>query len=169
MASVTERNAVVGVFADRAQAQRAITELRRAGFREDQLGVVVRGADMEPAADAATGSKVAEGSAIGAATGAGVGALWALGIAAGVLPAVGPVIAGGILMSILASAGGGAVVGTVVGALVGLGVPEDEAAYYQSEFQAGRTLVTVRVDGRYAKAWDILRSCGAYDMHTAAR
>ncbi len=38
-----ERTTVVGVFKSRDQAQRAITALRQAGFREEQIGFVVRG------------------------------------------------------------------------------------------------------------------------------
>jgi hypothetical protein len=121
-----------------------------------------------PAADAATHSKIVEGTAIGAASGAGLGALWALGIAAGVLPAVGPVIAGGLLVSVLASAGATAAVGTVVGALVGLGVPEEEAWYFENEFNAGRTLVTVRPESRIAEVEAVLRDHGAFTEFGAA-
>jgi hypothetical protein len=168
-----ERATIVGVFTDRSDAQRAVNELRRDNFREDQIGVITRTEHGIPpaeewSADTSTHSKVAEGSAIGAATGAGIGALWALGIAANVLPAIGPVIAGGTLMAVLASAAGAGVVGTVVGALVGLGVPEEEARYYESEFTAGRTLVTVQTEGRYAEAYGILRNNGAYDLQTSA-
>lgn len=171
----SERSTVVGVFVDRADAQRAVNELRRANFREDQIGVISRTEHEHgippaevPSADAATHSKIVEGSAIGAATGAGIGALWALGISAGVLPVVGPIIAGGLLMSVLASASGSAAVGLLVGALVGLGVPEEEARFYENEFHAGRTVVTVRPEGRGSEAESILRSSGAYDMQTNA-
>jgi hypothetical protein len=81
---------------------------------------------------------------------------------------IGPVIAGGLLAAVLASAAGGAAVGVIVGALVGLGVPEEEARFYENEFHRGRTLVTVKPEGRYPEAESILRSCGGYDMHTAA-
>jgi hypothetical protein len=172
--SISNRLTIVAVFADRADAQRAINELRRDGFREDQVGVISPGSEYGiphaevASTDAATHSKVAEGAAIGAATGAGIGALWALGIAASVLPAIGPVVAGGLLLSVIASAGGAAAVGTLVGALVGLGVPEEEARYYEGEVTAGRTLVTVQPDGRHTEADNILRRNGAYDMQTSA-
>jgi hypothetical protein len=167
------RPVIVGLFLDRNDAQRAVNDLRQAGFREDQIGVVSRTvagippAEV-PAADAATHSKIVEGTAIGAAGGAGLGALWALGIAAGVLPAVGPVIAGGLLMSIVASAGATAAIGTVVGALIGLGVPEEEAWYFEREFNAGRTLVTIRPESRLTEAEDILRDHGALQTEFGA-
>ena len=33
-------NTVVGVFEDRQKAQQAVNELKQAGFREDQIGIV---------------------------------------------------------------------------------------------------------------------------------
>jgi uncharacterized protein (TIGR02271 family) len=107
------------------------------------------------------GNNAAEGAAVGAAAGVGVGALWALGIAAGFLPAIGPAIAGGLFASILTSAAGAAAVGGLVGALVGLGIPEEEAEFYESEVKAGRTIVTVKTDQRRAEAIDILHKHGA--------
>jgi len=82
-------------------------------------------------------------------------------------PAIGPVIAGGTLAAIMANAAGGAAIGSLVGALTGSGIPEEEAHYYQGEFEAGRTIVTVKADGRYDEAMTILRRHGAYDMQTA--
>src|SRR5207253_9660469 len=114
------------------------------------------------------GTKWEEGAAVGAATGAGVGALWALGIAAGVLAPIGPVIAGGLLASVLASAAGGAAVAGIVGALIGLGIPEEDAKYYESEFKAGRVIVTVRAEGRSDEAWTILNRHGAYNRSNMA-
>ena len=110
---------VVGVFEDRTAAQKGVSELRSAGFREDQIGVLSReergtGVRATGGADTAD-SAVAEGAATGVIAGAGVGALWALGIVTLGLPAVGPVIAGGIFASILASAAGTAVAGGILG------------------------------------------------------
>ncbi|HEY1378864.1 MAG TPA: YsnF/AvaK domain-containing protein [Gemmataceae bacterium] len=162
--AVTNRTTAVGVFADRAEAQRAVAELKRGGFRDDQIGVIAQKADEHAAAvHKDTGSKAGEGAAIGAAAGAGVGAAWALGIAAGIFPPLG-VVAGGTLMAVLASAGAGAVAAGIAGALIGLGIPEEEARYYEGEVKAGRTLVTVKADGRYDEAVAILRRFGSYDM-----
>ena len=161
--TVIQRSTAVCVFEDPDQARKAIRELKRSGFRDDQIGVVSHGSDDEnESADAST-SKVGGGVAIGAATGAGVGALWALGIAAGLLPGIGPVIAGGILASVLASAAGAAAVGGIAGALIGLGIPEEDANYYEDEFKSGRTIVTVQNETRYDEAQSILRSNGGYD------
>jgi len=155
---------VVGVFHDAARAQEAVRALKQAGFRDDQIGVV---SHDSTATGTEKGSHVAAGAATGVAAGAGVGALWALGIAAGILPGIGPVIAGGILASVLASAAGGAAIAGLVGALIGLGIPEEDAHFYKGEFEAGRTLVTVKAESRYDEAWRILHSHDAYNRATA--
>jgi hypothetical protein len=46
----------------------------------------------------------------------------------------------------------------VLGALIGLGVPENEAREYETEFTIGRIIVTVRAGSRYAEAAAILRA-----------
>jgi flagellar motility protein MotE (MotC chaperone) len=56
----------------------------------------------------------------------------------------------------------------LIGALIGLGIPEEEARYYEGEFQAGRTLVTACPEGRREEAADILRRHGARDIESAA-
>jgi len=170
MKAATKRSVVVGVFEDRSKAQKCVEELRNAGFREDQIGVAGRDGDATSTSTATAdkGSKAAAGAATGVAAGAGIGAMWALGIAAGMLPAIGPVIAGGIFASILASAAGAGAAGGLLGALVGLGIPEDEANYYHSEFEAGRTIVTVKANGRYDEACAIVTRYGGYNQQTAA-
>jgi hypothetical protein len=169
---MAQRTTVVGVFDDRLQADRAVDELRRAGFRDDQIGVAMRydaAGDMAGDATivdstAADETRAGTGAIAGALGGLGLGALAGLGVLSGVIPVVGPAIAGGTLGVILSNAAVGAGVGGLVGALVGAGIPEDEAQYYHGEFEAGRTIVTVRADGRADDAMAILRRYGAYDM-----
>lgn len=164
----TGRMSVVGVFHNVRDAQAAIRELKDAGFRDDEIGVVGPGDEMETTTTGRTGgdTHAAEGAAVGAAGGAGLGALWAIGIAAGALPAIGPVIAGGILSAVLASAAGGAAVAGLAGALVGMGIPEDEANYYENEFRSGRTIVTVKTTTRQDEARAILSRSSGYDMES---
>lgn len=157
--TATTRTTAVGVFEDQRLAQDAVEQLKTAGFDDNQIGVASR--DTSSVVNEEKGSYAGEGALAGMATGAGVGGLWALGIAAGVLPAIGPVIAGGILAAVLASAGVGAAAGGLVGALIGMGIPEEEAAHYQTEFEAGRTIVAVKAGARYDEAVAILTRCGA--------
>jgi uncharacterized protein (TIGR02271 family) len=163
----TKGSTVIGAFHDSAKAQEAVRSLKKAGFRDDQIGVVSHDTSATGTTGTDKGSHMAAGAVTGVAAGAGVGALWALGIAAGILPGIGPVIAGGIFASILASAAGGAAVAGLVGALVGLGIPEEDAHFYKGEFEAGRTIVTVKAEGRYDEAWKILHGHDAYNRATA--
>lgn len=162
------RSTIVGVFEDRRQADNAVSALRNAGFRDDQIGVAMRHAEgvVETRTEEEEGSYAATGAITGALTGMGLGALAGLGVLSGVIPVIGPAIAAGTLGVILSNAAVGAGVVGLVGALIGAGIPEEEAKYYQSEFEAGRAIVTVNANGRGDEATSILRSCGAYDMST---
>jgi len=166
--AMRSHSTVVGVFEDHSHAQRAVNELKRMGFTEDQIGVARRGSDEDRGTlaptDAGDETYAGEGTAAGLATGAGVGALWGLGIIAGVLPAIGPAIAGGTLAAILSSAAAGAVAAGLGGALIGLGLSKEEAEFYNTEFESGRTVVTVTAPGREQIAESILREYGGYDI-----
>jgi hypothetical protein len=156
--SGTERPNVVGVFANRGWAERAIDELHHHGFTREQIGVVLPGGRVVPAN---TGSEVLEDNAgtaavAGAAAGGTLGAI-AGAVATGLIPGVGPVLAGGLLLGILGGAAAGAALGTFAGPFVALGFTEDEARDYQRQFQAGRSIIVVRAGDRAAEARDILR------------
>jgi len=166
-----QRSTVVGVFEDRQQADRAVAELRKAGFRDDQIGLAMR--HTERTTESATAesehgheSHAGSGAVSGILAGLGLGALAGLGVLSGVIPVIGPAIAAGTLGVILSNAAVGAGIVGLAGALIGAGIPEHEAHYYQGEFEAGRTIVTVQADGRADEATTLLRRYGAYDMST---
>ena len=50
-------------------------------------------------------------------------------------------------------------------ALKDMGVPEENADYYQNEFEVGRTIVVVRTNDRNEQVMGILRENGAYDVN----
>jgi hypothetical protein len=156
----SERSTVAGVFRNRTLAERAVANLKRDGFDDDQISLV--GKDENGYGNNESGT----GAATGAAVGAGTAALVSLGMSLGVIPLVGPVLAMGPLAAALLSAVGGLAAGGLLGALVGLGIPEHEAKYYEEEVKAGRFLVTVRADGRSADASTILQQQGAYTHET---
>lgn len=54
----------------------------------------------------------------------------------------------------------------ILDGLMGLGFPHNEARFYNDEFTAGHTVVTVKAKDRQQEASDILQFNGAYDMHT---
>lgn len=169
MSTVRTRDVAVGVFSDPTQAQQAVADLKRSGFTENEIGVTSRHdtGTLAGDAEAGTGSKADEGAVAGLAAGAGVGALWGLGILAGVVPGIGPAIAGGTLGVLLSSAAAGAATAGLAGALIGLGIPDEDATFYEDEFKAGRSIVTVK-SPRHTEACAILNRHGGYDA-TAPR
>ena len=172
--------AATAVFDSRAEAERAINDLRQAGITDDSISVManrdhldgdgdVAGHDTGDAADAAT-------DVVGkAAAGAGVGAL--LGVAALAIPGVGPLIATGAIAQ--AAVGGAALTGTAVGAAAGgiaglltdHGVHEDDARYYDDRINNhGGILVAVDHDTAGtagASAEDILYRHGGHSARRA--
>jgi hypothetical protein len=152
----------VGVFKDRGQAESAVQDLRGAGFSQDQIGVAVRHEEELPMNVPTTPeTKAPEGTLAGALTGGALGGLLGA-VAAGLIPGVGPFLGAGILAAAAGGAAAGAAAGGLLGALIGLGIPEEEARYYHTEVESGRTLVTVKAGDRYEQAVDILRRHGAY-------
>jgi hypothetical protein len=158
----------VGVFTDHTQADRAVAELKQAGFRNDQVGVAGRDWREQPVAASTPGTAVEEGALAGALAGAGLGGLLGLGVLAGVIPVLGPAVAAGTLGVLLSNAAAGAALAGAGGALVGMGLPEDEARYYDGEFLAGRYIVTVMTGGRTEEALVVFRGCGALERATGA-
>jgi hypothetical protein len=85
------------------------------------------------------------GAATGAPAGGVLGGLggWLVDIGALAIPGC-PFIAAGALATARGGAAIGAGVGAIAGARVGMGVPKDEAAFYEGEVKSGRTLAAVR-------------------------
>jgi len=153
----------VGLFQSPTEAERAIRDLKDAGFTNQQIGVLMQDRTEGRRLAEATGTKAEKGAATGAMTGSVLGGLAGLlaGVGALVIPGVGPIIAGGAIASTLAGAGIGAAAGGILGALVGLGIPEEDARYYERGFQEGGVLVTVDAGRRTDEARAILRDAGA--------
>lgn len=162
----TTREHYVGVFDDRDDAELAARDLREQGFSDDDIGYAWRDEEGKTRTE---GNKAGKMAASGAGTGVVLGGI--IGAAAAALiPGIGPVVSGGLLASAIAGGATGAVVGGVsggiAGALVGLGVPEDEAKYYDERVRDGGTLMTVRARDRYSDASDIVRRRNGYDYET---
>ena len=171
---VTSHRTCVGVFRDRAHADAAVDELRRLGLNREAISVVARGREGVDRFSGWDDDERAEGRGrddVTAGEGAAIGGLTGLLIGAGLMliPGVGPIFAVGPLAAGLAGAVTGAVAGAVTGGiaagLIDLGVPEEEARYYESRVGEGAYLVTVDCAGRDAEVREILRRHGADDIH----
>jgi hypothetical protein len=150
---------VVGLFPDRVSAEHALVDLRASGFDTQRMGIVMR--DPGEARETAAGHGVT--SAAGAVTGGVIGGtLGAILAATGtlVIPGIGPFISGGILATALA----GGAAGWLVGGLIGLGLPREEAQYYQGQVEQGVVLITVDPEGRDEEARQIMLKNGAENL-----
>lgn len=157
------RSLLVAAFDDRNEAELAYDELRHAGFTDEQVGFAIRGGDVVRGGmiTDATGTKDAEGAIKGAATGAVIGGVLAAAAAA-TIPVAGPFIAGGILTAAAGGAVAGTAIGGIFGAMKGLGTSEEEAVYFQREFEAGKAILFTKPGDRYDQAAEIMRRHGGY-------
>jgi len=169
---------VVGIFDGQNDAEKALNELKSAGFMPDQVSVVAK--------DTGETKTMVERSDMGGAetTGAGAGALmgglfggaagWLIGIGALAIPGIGPIVAAGALATTLGGAAVGAVAGGLIGALVGAGIPEDDARTYETHVKEGRILITAQASTpeQSQEARDVFDRYGsevrAYDRADAA-
>ncbi len=166
-----DNKVVVGVFADREQAEQAMHDLRDANFYN--LGFIVR--DQEHITQLLPDSEMSEtnehveeehpgrtGAVRGGVVGGVVGAAAAL-----LIPGVGPAVAGGILTTILGGAAIGAAAGGLIGVFMNIGVSEEDARYYEQEIQSGRTIVIVQADDDPIEAFNIMERNRAYNANNA--
>lgn len=164
--TMTPRSVAVGVFRDSDDARAAIGALKDADFRGDDISLLMPDRDEARDMAAETGTKAGEGAATGLVAGGILGGLggFLVGIGALAIPGVGPFIAAGAFATALGGAAVGAGVGAIAGALIGMGIPKEEAEYYEGEVRGGRTLVAVRAGPRIDEADKILHDFGAYDV-----
>lgn len=166
-----KNTAVFGIYRDEVHVVTAIESLLRAGFRNEDISVLLP--DNEGTKDFAheRHTKVPEGTASGAVAGGVIGG--AIGILAGVgslaIPGLGPFIAAGPIMAALAGVGVGGTVGGIVGALVGMGIPEYEAKRYEGRIKEGSVLASVHCDSSewVSRAKEIMKATGAEDVSSA--
>jgi hypothetical protein len=163
---------IVGVFRDRAQADKAIQNLVGAGISRDQISAVASDTGSYPGdvpkliPDADIGSEAKAG------TGAAVGGFFGFiaGMVALAIPGIGPIIAAGPLAAGIMGAGLGAAAGGITGALKDVNVPPDYAQRYSEAVRAGRILLAVHVPQHLVDdVADIMDRSGALDIDQDSR
>jgi hypothetical protein len=142
------------VFDSRADAERAVSELRAAGVQDSSLSVIAQhegaGGDYGDA-DTHEVKEKGEGLVKGALVGGGIGAV--LGLAALAIPGVGPFAAAGAIAASAApeaaaiGAGAGALTGGLTGLLRKHGVSDEDASYYEGHINNGGVFVSVETSG----------------------
>ncbi|HUS07516.1 MAG TPA: general stress protein [Bryobacteraceae bacterium] len=163
--------AVFGIYRSREQADEAIGVIRDAGFRNEDISVLLP--DNQGTKDFAheKNTKAPEGTTAGAAAGGILGGAlgWLAGAGALAIPGIGPFLAAGPILGALAGLGAGGVVGGFVGAIVGMGIPEYEAKRYEGRIRAGGVLCSIHCDDEHwvSRAKKILQDTGAEDIASA--
>jgi hypothetical protein len=165
---MAKNQVVYGIYADRLDVERAVDRFLAAGFRNEDISVLLPEnlGTKEFAHERHT--KAPEGTATGATAGGVVGGTLGLlaGIGALAIPGLGPFIAAGPIMGALAGLGAGGVVGGLVGALVGTGIPEYEAKRYEGLIKSGGILMSVHCDDSdwVSRAKQLMKDTGADDI-----
>ncbi len=162
---------VFGILDGSREADAAVDRLKGAGFRNEDISVLMPARGFAARYAHLDSTKAPEGIAAGVTGGAlvGGGLGWLAGIGSLAIPGLGPMLAAGPIMGALAGAGVGGAVGGITGALIGLGIPEYEARRYEEIIRDGGVMVSVHVDDREwsRKAKGILEDSGARDIHTS--
>jgi hypothetical protein len=165
---MAKNTAAYGIFRNRSQAENAVDRLVAAGFRTEDISVLLP--ENVGTKDFAheKNTKAPEGTTTGVVAGGVVGGTLGLlaGIGALAIPGLGPFIAAGPIMAALAGVGAGGAVGGLVGALVGMGIPEYEAKRYEGRIKEGGILMSVHCDNSdwTKKAKELLEQTGAEDI-----
>ncbi len=160
--------AVYGIYANRDMVERAVEQLKLAGFRSEDISILFPegGGTKEFAVEKET--KAPEGAVTGAGTGAVLGGIlgWLTGIGMLAIPGVGPLLAAGPIVAALAGAGAVGITGGIAGALIGMGIPEYEAQRYEGRVKEGGILLSIHADNNEwkKKGEYILKHTGAEDI-----
>ena len=169
---------VTGLFKDNRSAECAYDALSERGYGKDDADVMMSDQTRDKyysgaaADDTELGSKAMEGTGTGAAIGGTLGAIIA-GIAAigtsVVLPGIGLIVAGP-LAAALVGAGAGGLAGGLLGALVGSGIPEENAAAYETGIKSGGIVLraTPRTAEDAAFIESKFKSCGGEQVYSNA-
>lgn len=162
---------IVGVFRSKADAEKAVSELRGKGFKDNEISILAKGEERQRGGrgdrdepDSLTsfaGQDVGEGVTTGGAIGGLAGLLAGAGALA--IPGIGPLVAAGPIAAALS----GAVTGGVAGGLLDFGIPEERGRHYEERIREGNVVALVRADEAKIKdASVIFRNNGAFDVET---
>src|SRR5436305_7779761 len=165
---MAKNTAAYGIFRTRNQAENAVDRLVAAGFRTEDISVLLP--ENVGTKDFAheKNTKAPEGTTTGVVTGGVVGGTLGLlaGIGALAIPGLWPFIAAGPIMGALAGVGAGGAVGGLVGALAGMGIPEYEAKRYEGRIRDGGILISVHCENSewVKRAKGIMKETGALEV-----
>lgn len=169
---------VAGIFNSRADAERAVANLRSAGLADERINLLTPGTSPEEVEETVPTTETEQpgmGGAMGGAVGGALGAAGGMTIGATaaslLVPGVGPILAAGVLGAALFGIGGAAAGAAAGNALEGSieGLPHDELFVYEDALRQGRSVVIVTADDdtQADSARTILSQAGAESIDAA--
>jgi hypothetical protein len=145
------RQIVSAVFDNRAEAERALAELRAAGVSDRSISLVAHNDHHGSADGGEHNDRDHDGDKTRAGLGLGLTAGALLGFGSLLIPGVGPFLAAGALAETLGVTGGaiaaGAAIGGATGGLAGAlrehGVSDEDSHYYEDRINQGGVFVSI--------------------------
>jgi cation transport regulator ChaB len=171
--SVVERT-ISAVFAEESQIDGVVRRLIERGIPKEDISVMGRNFQSQTKITGFISKRdvILGGLRSGAIFGSLFGSFLSLLTGVGVLlvPFVGPIVAAGPIGAILLGATSGAIAGSagagLVSVLAALGMPEEQAALYQTRLAAGEFVMMLEVPADRSGEYQLLlESAGAKDIH----
>jgi hypothetical protein len=163
-----KNTAVYGIFGDQSDVIYAVDKMIEAGFRSEDISVLLPNNLGTKDFGHEKHTKGPEGTAAG---GGVIGGLLGLLVSLGTLaiPGLAPVLAAGPILATLAGVGAAGTVGGVIGCLVGLGMPEYEAKRYEGRVRERGILASVHCDNAdwTRRAKELMKATGAGDISSS--
>lgn len=163
--------AVFGIYPSRENTDIAVDRLVAAGFRHEDVSVLVQDNVGTKDFGCEKHTKAPEGTTLGVIAGGIIGGTIGGLIGAGLIAIGGfaPLIAAGPVIGALTGVGSGGFVGGVIGAAVSMGVPEFEVKRYVGRRKKGGILLSVHCDDEKweQKGKQVLRDTGAEHIASA--
>lgn len=172
---------VLGIFSDRDNAEEAIHDLETAGYNPKNLSIVMKDQTKARSFTINTGADVVGGAVSGATAGIIAGGIAGLliGVGAIAIPGLGGLLIGGPLTAALGLTGAaattisgaatGGLAGGLIGALMSLGLPREDATYYEQGIKNGGILIAVPAfENQEDVAKEVLERNGADQIRAIA-
>jgi cation transport regulator ChaB len=165
---------ISAVFKEQSQIDGVVRRLIERGIPKEDISVMGRNFQSETRITGFISKRdvILGGLRSGAIFGSLFGSFLSLLTGVGVLlvPFVGPIVAAGPIGAILLGATSGALAGSagagLVSVLAALGMPEEQAAIYQTRLEAGEFVMMLEVSAdRTGEYQLLLESAGAKDIH----
>lgn len=157
--SKTGQVTLVAVFDSADGAQKAVSELRRKGFTQEEISIVSKKHSDDQ------GDHYEDDITDGALTGSTLGGIGGLLVGAGALaiPGIGPIVAAGPIAAALS----GALAGGIAGGLIDWGIPAEASKRYESHVSAGNILAILKTQqSKVNQASSLLTEYGANSVET---